>query len=189
MFLKEPAGFGSYEAVEVELLDLLSVFLGQSLLFVYHFEVIHDAIKQGVCFESIQGFPPRWTGETCESLLTGLSESCREVLSLRDLVRDVFFTEPMPRDQRRRDAEKEHAYRKKEIGEIADSFERESPHQVRFCVNGRHGGVEIGRTSASVTTPGKHQCGDACNGDAGAKNRGLPDENEEFGHEEMLKVF
>jgi hypothetical protein len=31
VFLKELAGLGSYEAVEVELLDLLSVFVGQSV--------------------------------------------------------------------------------------------------------------------------------------------------------------
>jgi hypothetical protein len=53
VFLKELAGFGSYEAFEVELLDLLSIFLSQSLLFIDHFEMIHDAIKQGVCFEPI----------------------------------------------------------------------------------------------------------------------------------------
>jgi hypothetical protein len=61
VFLKELAGFGSYEAFEVEPLDLLSVFLGQSLLFVDRFGMVHDSIKQGVCFEPIQWFPPRWT--------------------------------------------------------------------------------------------------------------------------------
>jgi hypothetical protein len=62
VFLKELAGFWRYEAVEVELLDLLSIFLGQSLLVIDRFEMIHDAIKQSICFEPIQWFPPRWTG-------------------------------------------------------------------------------------------------------------------------------
>jgi hypothetical protein len=48
VFLKELAGFGRYEAVEVELLDLLSVFLSQSLLFIDRFEMIHDAAKKDV---------------------------------------------------------------------------------------------------------------------------------------------
>ena len=46
MFLKELLGFGAYEVFEVVRLDLLSVFLGQSLLFVDRFEMTHDSIKK-----------------------------------------------------------------------------------------------------------------------------------------------
>jgi hypothetical protein len=76
--LKELAGFGSYEAFEVELLNLLSVFLGQSLLFIDHFEMIHDASKKNVRLVSIHcDLLLGGIGET-DKPSVGLSESCRE---------------------------------------------------------------------------------------------------------------
>jgi hypothetical protein len=73
VFLKELTGFGSYETFEVELLDLLSIFLGQSLLLIYGFEMIHDAAEKDVRLVSIHcDLLLDGLGETCESLLTGL---------------------------------------------------------------------------------------------------------------------